>query len=494
MAETVQNIGSRSDEHRFRTLIESLSHVIFTLDDQGRFTYLSPRCEDILGIPPEALIGRSITSVVIPDDKDRLCRKYHEVRDGESYPSDYQVVDKDGHVHKVRAVSEPFIDSEGRHGVIGAISEISNWENREVVLRQTEEKVRKLVEYSKDGILLTDEKGILIEWSPAMEKISGIRRSEAIGQAIWDVSFSLLPSEKRSAGGSGALKESFFAALAAGTGSWLDHSMEYEIEIPGGERKTVESLQFVIPGESETRVGGIIRDITDRMRADRTAREANRKLHLMTSISRHDITNQLTILGGYLALLEQGSASHDRDEIFRVLNRSAVRIQRILQFTSEYQNVGIKAPVWQDLARTISTAKTTIAASSVNIVLEPLCSDMEVFADPLLVRVFYNLIDNSLRHGETVTEIRFRCSIVGDNLVIGYEDNGIGIPDEIRPELFRRGAGKNTGYGLFLIREILAMTGFTIDENGVSGKGVRFRITVPGKSFRMRRQGSPIVP
>jgi signal transduction histidine kinase len=169
---------------------------------------------------------------------------------------------------------------------------------------------------------------------------------------------------------------------------------------------------------------------------------------------------------------------------------STTKIQRILQFTKEYQNVGVNSPVWQDLAGTIAAAKASIEKGNVEITLDPVCSDTEIFADPMLGRVFYNLIDNSLRHGETVTKIRFSCGVQKEDFVILYEDNGAGIPASIRPVLFRSGKGKNTGYGLFLIREILAITGYTIQETGEAGKGVRFEITVPEGSFRSLKKGT----
>jgi signal transduction histidine kinase len=144
----------------------------------------------------------------------------------------------------------------------------------------------------------------------------------------------------------------------------------------------------------------------------------------------------------------------------------------------------VKAPVWQLLGKTILSAKTTTDAGSVRVTLGQACGEMEVYADPLLDRVFHNLIDNSLRHGEKVSEIRIHCTEKNNQLVIIYEDNGIGISDRIRPILFERGKGKNTGYGMFLIREILAITGFTITENGEYQKGARFEIIVPYGSFR----------
>ncbi len=490
MADSVQNTEGECDELRFRTLIEAISHVVVTLDDRGRFTYLSPRCEEIIGVPPEGLIGKTITSVVIPDDQDRLCRKYQEVKAGGSYPSDYRLIDKDGQIHPVRACSRPYTDRNGRNGVIGVISEIENWETLDKALRQSEVKVKKLLEYSKDGILLTDESGTLIEWNPAMEQISGIPRSDAVGRPIWEVQYAVLPTGKKILETQSRIRGMFEEMLTTGSFPWPDRSSENEIERPDMTRRVIESFQYLIPTGNGRIIAAIVRDITERKRADLAVQEANRKLNLMSSITRHDINNQLTIQTGYLSLLEEGSSAMEREEIFSTIRESSARIQRILQFTKEYQNVGVKSPVWQDLAGTITAAKAAVEKGKVEIALDPLCSDMEIFADPLLGRVFYNLIDNSLRHGETVTEIRFRCSSRNGNFVIRYEDDGVGIPEGIRPGLFSRGRGKNTGYGLFLIREILAITGYTIQETGGGAKGVRFEIIVPKGLFRRCGRGT----
>ena len=110
---------------------------------------------------------------------------------------------------------------------------------------------------------------------------------------------------------------------------------------------------------------------------------------------------------------------------------------------------------------------------------------LEIYADPLFDKVFYNLIDNALRYGgEKMTEIRIFCQEVPEGLVIVVEDNGTGIAGEDKIRLFTKGFGKNTGLGLFLSREILAITGITITENGEPGKGARFEILVPPDAYR----------
>ena len=111
-------------------------------------------------------------------------------------------------------------------------------------------------------------------------------------------------------------------------------------------------------------------------------------------------------------------------------------------------------------------------------------SGLEIFADPLIEKVFYNLIENSLRHGEHVTTIWFSSSETDAGLVISYRDDGVGITGEDKKKLFQRGFGKHTGLGLFLSREILSITGITIRETGEPGKGVCFEILVPKGTYR----------
>jgi len=103
----------------------------------------------------------------------------------------------------------------------------------------------------------------------------------------------------------------------------------------------------------------------------------------------------------------------------------------------------------------------------------------------MLEKVFANLLDNSVRHGEHVNEIRVSYRMDGTALVVVWEDNGTGIVASDKEKIFGRGYGKNTGMGLFLIREILALTGISIRETGVPGSGARFEILVPEGKYRL---------
>ena len=112
-------------------------------------------------------------------------------------------------------------------------------------------------------------------------------------------------------------------------------------------------------------------------------------------------------------------------------------------------------------------------------------SDLEVSADPLFEKVFYNLIDNALRHGgKNLSAITFSCERSGTGCRIICEDDGVGVPEENKNRIFEQGFGSNTGLGLFLSKEILGITDISITENGTPGKGARFEILVPEGRFR----------
>jgi signal transduction histidine kinase len=215
---------------------------------------------------------------------------------------------------------------------------------------------------------------------------------------------------------------------------------------------------------------------------------ANKKLNLLSSITRHDINNQLTVQMGYLSLLEKRQLDPTQKEYFRKVSTAAEQISAMIQFTKEYEEIGIKAPKWQDFRTLVNTAVKQVRFGKV-IVKNYLSAGMEVFADPLIVKVCYNLIDNSVRYGGKITTIQFVIEERGGDQVIVCEDDGDGVPAGEKEKIFERGFGKNTGMGLFLAREILDITGITIRETGEPGKGARFEMKVPEGIWRVTGEG-----
>lgn len=239
-----------------------------------------------------------------------------------------------------------------------------------------------------------------------------------------------------------------------------------------------------------TEIQSVGRDITAQKQTAEALSLVNQKLNLLSSITRHDALNQLLILRGFLKLADD--LADNPAEARRFLEKATkalLTIENQIIFTRDYQDMGVTAPSWQGIRKSIVFAKGALPPVDIRIELDH--PEIEIRADRLLEKVFYNLIDNAIRYGgEKMKTIRFTSREVPEGLVIIVEDDGIGISTEDKPRLFTRGFGRNTGFGLFLSREILSISGISITETGTYGKGARFEILVPHGNFRYPESSS----
>jgi PAS domain S-box-containing protein len=225
------------------------------------------------------------------------------------------------------------------------------------------------------------------------------------------------------------------------------------------------------------------RDITERKQVEQALQLANKKLNLMTEITRHDIRNKLTVLGGYLSLLREYPPKSQAIMYIDKLMEATTIIAQQIEFTRLYQNLGVVPPSWQNVQTVFLRACIHVDLHQVQIRSE--LENVEIFADPLLERVFFNQIDNTMRYGgPKKTCIRLATNETGDGLIVTIEDDGIGIPPQDKEKIFRRGFGKNTGLGLFLAREILSITGIGLRETGEYLQGSRFELFIPKGTYR----------
>jgi PAS domain S-box-containing protein len=224
-------------------------------------------------------------------------------------------------------------------------------------------------------------------------------------------------------------------------------------------------------------------DITESMRAERALYEANHKLNIMTSITRHDINNQLVVLNGNLTLLEKKQTNDLSMEYLRKAKAATKLIYSMVQFTREYEEIGMQNAIWHDLKDLVSDASRDIILEEIRVVND-VPDGIEVFADPMIDKVFHNLIDNAVRHGGDVTAIRFHVEDNGGSHKIICEDDGDGISPDVKEKIFTKNFGDGHGLGLLLSREILAITGITIEVKDEEGKGARFEISIPADDWR----------
>ncbi|MDD1698676.1 MAG: ATP-binding protein, partial [Methanoregula sp.] len=216
---------------------------------------------------------------------------------------------------------------------------------------------------------------------------------------------------------------------------------------------------------------------------DVTEETLSTKIDLLFSITRRDVLDQLSIIVNYLERAQLKTSREAMQTFFDKTLEAIESIRNQMAFVRSLQDLGITSPAWQSVKKVFREAVLLNPSSTIDIRVE--MDDIELYADPLFPRVFYNLVANSIQHGDhQLTKIRLSAKESGESLIIIYEDNGRGIPFDEKEKIFEFGFGTGTGFGLFLIRELLGFTGISITETGEPGKGVRFEILVPKGKFR----------
>jgi PAS domain S-box-containing protein len=345
-------------------------------------------------------------------------------------------------------------------------------------LKQSELRYRRLFETAQDAILILDgENGTIIDANKFILDMLGYPLEYFVGRHLWELGF---------------LQDKSFA-MTAFTKLKTEGFIRYEdlpLETRQGKAIHVEFVSNVYLVGDKKIIQCNIRNITERKRAEDALALASRKLNLMSGITRHDILNQLTVLSGYLELALGKVTDPEVISHISRAQKAGATIQRQIAFTREYEDLGVRSPVWQQLSDIARSAALQLAVSTISFEIPD--EHIELYADPLLVKVFYNLFDNARQHGDAVTRIRISHRRSETGLIITIADNGSGISLRDKQHIFERGFGKNTGLGLFFSKEILSITGMSIRETGSPGEGARFEIAVPEEAFRFAEKQAPL--
>ncbi|NMB78874.1 MAG: response regulator [Methanomicrobiales archaeon] len=337
-------------------------------------------------------------------------------------------------------------------------------------LRAENEKNKSLMDYASDAIVIVDvETGLIVDANKKALEITG-RSPELIRTQSY---LSLHPPQYHD-----EYRTAFGTVIGQGTGSMMTIILT----------KTGKQVPMYVSATTLEIAGrhclmGIFRDMADIHMTQEALQLANRKLNLLADITRHDIRNKLTVIGGYLDLIKDRPPEPDYSMYLKKV-RSTVRvIGENIEFTKLYQNLGVAAPSWQNVHDAFFKACSHLDIRRISVQSDT--RGLEIFADPLLERAFYNFVENSVQHGGNVTVIRISATTTLDgDMILSIEDDGTGIPPFEKISIFSKGYGRNTGLGLFLVKEILSITGISLKETGEYHKGARFELRVPEGAYR----------
>lgn len=266
------------------------------------------------------------------------------------------------------------------------------------------------------------------------------------------------------------------------------NQIEHRILRRDGEVRHIIARVCVVRGPDgrAVRTYGVNQDVTEVKRTEEQLKRANQKLRLLSGITRHDIRNQLTVLHGAVSLAQLQPDEPVAADLLTRMERSVVSIGSHIDFARDYQDLGAASPRWHHLGALVASLPISREIERLDIAG---LGDLWVYADPLLRKVFHNILEDTLKYGARPAAVQLSYIEEEDGLRLIYEDRGPGVPPEDKERIFEKGVGKGDGLGLFLSREILAMTGIAIAERGERGKGVRFELSVPAGHYR--REGPP---
>jgi PAS domain S-box-containing protein len=454
----------RESERRFRTLSDGALEGIL-IHDKGVITDCNKRFAELFGYRPEEIIGRNGFDFMLTAES--IAAITGARQRGTKGMIDVVGNKKDG-TQFYGETSSSAISWQGKPQMIVRMHDITDRKQAEKELRESEERYRRLIAQSFDAVIIHQDGKIVFANDAAARLVKARSPAEMVGRSALgfvDPDFCGIVRERIK-----IMTDSPETAVPL---------VEERFRCLDGTTVDVEVIatSTVLGGKPAVQVVG--RDISRRKRTEEALRTANRQLNLLNSITRHDILNKITVISGYTGLVQQMPLDPAVKGIMEKLDFNTRAIGEYIEFTEIYQDLGSTEPRWQNLNDVLPRSRVPP-----EVTIQADVGDICIYADPILEKIFSNLLDNTLRHGEHVKAIRISARESPDGLTICWEDDGIGIPAKEKEKIFRKGYGRNTGLGLFLTREILSITGITITETGEPGGGARFEISVPEKGYR----------
>jgi PAS domain S-box-containing protein len=452
----------RESAEQYRALVEGLPDIVMRFDCAGRHLFVSGNVRDMVDIPAPDFIGKTHAELGFPEAQ---CQFWEEAirgvcDSGAPTEAEFTFAGRKGETIFNWRLNPEFDEQ----GAVTSVLSIS----RDITLhRQAERNYQTLFREMLDGFalheIILDEEGEPVDYrflavNPAFERMTARRADEIVGRTVLDV----FPGTERH------WIETYGRVVLTGEPAFFH---EYSAELA----KYFEVTAF---RPAPRQFACIFVDNTGRRQAEDALRLAHRKLRILSGITRHDILNQVMALEGFLALAGDLTSGPEQAGYLDQVGMAATAILRHSEFTRAYEELGLGQPAWfpvSDLVGKIGDRRLPLCND---------CGEVSLYADPMIEKVFSNLLDNTLRHGTGATRVHLSCEESEDSLRLIWEDDGCGIPADQKERIFERGVGKNTGFGLLLSREILAITGITITETGEPSRGARFEMAVPDGSWR----------
>jgi PAS domain S-box-containing protein len=457
----------QQSERKYRELFENAHAVILLLDQNGRVTEANNAVLRY-GYKREDIVGKSVLDIVPKRYHSILMQDFSQITQKKPAKNEIEIETPNGTLRAEYSASA--LIREGNFaGVQVIIRDLEEQKQFEKTVNVNQERFRGLFMGNPEAATYVGTDYCILEINPRFEELFGYTLEEIKGKNINDV---VVPKDKMDEA------ETLNEKAVAG---YVYHNTKRRRKDGSLVSVAVSAAPISVEGKPAGFVA-IYKDITDLKNAEKRLETMNEKLQVVGGLTRHDVRNKLSAVTGNAFLLKRKYAEHT-DTINRLIDmeQACTEIVRIFDFAKTYEMLGVEDLSYIDVEKTFTEA-VSLFSDLPNLKIVNDCHGLTVLADSLLRQLFYNLIDNSLKYGKKVTTIKVRYEKTEqDKLEMFYEDDGMGVPVENKPRLFKEGysTGGSTGYGLHLIKKMMEVYGWTIQEKGEPGKGAQFAITIP---------------
>ena len=502
-------LAVRATEARRAAILDSALDAVITIDAAGRITEFNDAASRTFGYGRAAVLGRELADTIIPaahrDAHRAGLSRYLATRESQLLNRRVTVtaLHADGHEFPVELAITPFDGGDGL-GFCAYLRDISARLVVERALRDSETRLRSIVDGAADAIVTADEHGVIQSWNAAAERIFGYPAAEAVGRNV-----SMLAAAPHAAAHDGYLRR----YLECGEARIIGRPREVEGVRRDGSIVPVELAVSEVRLEQGRIFSGIVRDISARKQAEaelraakETAEEATRAKSLFLANMSHEIRTPMNGVVGMTSLLLDTALTPDQREFATTIRASAdsllVVINDILDFSKiESGKLELDRHAF-DLRECIEGALDLVApqAAAKGIDLAYQLDDTVppgLIGDGTRVRqVLVNLLGNAVKfthHGEVTVTVRAR-PVAADpagavELEFQVADTGIGIPadrldrlfqsfSQVDPTTTRQYGG--TGLGLAICRRLTELMGGHIGATSAPGRGSCFTFTIVG--------------
>ena len=263
----------RRTEQRLQTVIEGAHGIIYIAEigDVGRWIYVSPQIEGILGFTAEEWMADPELWMrqLHPDDRAAVLEEERDLAaytPGQMHASEYRMLTRSGETRWLRDAATIVASEKGEFVWSGVLTDITEQRLTREELEVSEERFRTVIETASDAFVGMDEQGLIVEWNRKAEEIFGWGREEAIGRPMAET---IVPERYRP-----SHKRGVEQYLRTGYGPVLGRTVELSAITRAGHEFPIELSIWPSPSKGELRMNAFLRDITERKALEAVTHQA----------------------------------------------------------------------------------------------------------------------------------------------------------------------------------------------------------------------------